>query len=68
MPLIAEVACDDRNMVKKAVNWALRQLGKRNSRLCRRAIRTAGLIREQQTRPARWIAADALRELKRLED
>lgn len=66
LPLIAGAANDDRNMVKKAVNWALRQIGKRNPRLRRKAIRAAQVIRQQQTRPARWIAADALRELKRV--
>jgi len=64
LPLIAQAAGDDRNMVKKAVNWALRQIGKRNPRLRRRAITTAKEIQKQGTRPARWIAADALRELE----
>ncbi len=62
-PLIAEAATDDRNMVKKAVNWALRQIGKRNPRLRRKAIAAAREIHKQGTRPARWIASDALREL-----
>jgi 3-methyladenine DNA glycosylase AlkD len=56
-------ATDDRNFVRKAVNWALRQIGKRNLRLNRLAIRTAQEIRELNTKAARWIAADALREL-----
>lgn len=68
LPLIAEAAGDGRNMVKKAVNWALRQIGKRNPRLRRKAIRAAEAIREQGTRSARWIAADALRELTRVQD
>jgi 3-methyladenine DNA glycosylase AlkD len=55
---------DDRNMVKKAVNWALRQIGKRNRRLHKMAIAAAEEIRQQDSRPARWIAADALRELR----
>jgi 3-methyladenine DNA glycosylase AlkD len=63
IPLIAEAAADDRNMVKKAVNWALRQIGKRNPRLRRTAIAAAREIHKQGTRPARWIASDALREL-----
>jgi 3-methyladenine DNA glycosylase AlkD len=63
IPLIAEAAADDRNMVKKAVNWALRQIGKRNPRLRRKAIAAAREIHKQETRPARWIASDALREL-----
>ena len=61
--LIEREAYDDRNFVKKAVNWALRNIGKRNLRLNREAIRTAERIRRQDSRSARWIAADALREL-----
>lgn len=64
LPLIAAAACDDRNMVKKAVNWALRGIGKRNLRLHGLAIVAAEEIRQQDSRPARWIAADALRELR----
>jgi 3-methyladenine DNA glycosylase AlkD len=63
LPLIAAAANDERNMVKKAVNWALRQIGKRNPRLCGAAIRTAGEIQRQGSKAARWVAADALREL-----
>ncbi|MGE3468323.1 MAG: DNA alkylation repair protein [Pyrinomonadaceae bacterium] len=57
-------AGDDRNFVKKAVNWALRQIGKRSLALNRLAVETAERIRLQNTRSARWIAADALRELR----
>jgi len=64
LPLIAEAADDDRNMVKKAVNWALRNIGKRNRRLHKLAIAAAEEIRKQDSRSARWIAADALRELR----
>jgi 3-methyladenine DNA glycosylase AlkD len=64
-PLIAEAAVDDRNMVKKAVNWALRQIGKRNPALCAKAIALAEQIRNRDCRAARWVAADALRELRR---
>ncbi len=64
MPLIHEAARDERNFVKKAVNWALRQIGKRNRRLNRAAIRTAREIRKLDSRSARWIAVDALRELE----
>ena len=63
-PLIAAAATDDRNMVKKAVNWALRQIGKRNPRLRKLAIAQAEEIRKSDSKPARWIAADALRELR----
>jgi 3-methyladenine DNA glycosylase AlkD len=62
--LIAEAASDDRNMVKKAVNWALRGIGKRNRRLHKMAIAAAEEIRKQDSRSARWIAADAVRELR----
>ncbi|HWC96369.1 MAG TPA: DNA alkylation repair protein [Candidatus Sulfopaludibacter sp.] len=64
LPLISAAASDDRNMVKTAVNWALRQIGKRNPRLRQQAIATAEEIRAQGSRSARWIAADALRELR----
>jgi 3-methyladenine DNA glycosylase AlkD len=64
LPLIAAAADDDRNMVKKSVNWALRNIGKRNRRLHRIAIAAAEEIRLQDSRSARWIAADALRELR----
>jgi 3-methyladenine DNA glycosylase AlkD len=63
LPLIQKEAVDGRNFVKKAVNWALRQIGKRNLALNRAAIRTAEEIRQLDSKSARWIAADALREL-----
>ena len=56
-------AVDNRNYVKKAVNWALRQIGKRNLDLNARAINTAREIQEINAKSARWIAADAIREL-----
>lgn len=62
--VIEREAWDERNFVRKAVNWALRNIGKRNIRLNREAIRAAERIRLQGSRTARWIAADALRELK----
>jgi 3-methyladenine DNA glycosylase AlkD len=61
---IEREAWDDRNFVRKAVNWALRNIGKRNLRLNRAAIASAERIRRQDTRAARRIAADALRELR----
>jgi len=64
LPLIEREAYDDRNFVKKAVNWALRQIGKRNRNLNRAAIEVGEHIRSQGSRAARWIAADALRELR----
>jgi 3-methyladenine DNA glycosylase AlkD len=54
---------DNRNFVKKAVNWALRQIGKRNRNLNRKAIETAKEIQRMDSRSARWIATDAIREL-----
>ena len=65
LPVIAREATDERNFVRKAVNWALRQIGKRNPRLRRAAIAEAKRIQKLDSRAARWIAADALRELKR---
>lgn len=64
LPLISGAAKDDRNFVKKAVNWALRQIGKRNAALNRKAIRAAEQVLAQNTPSARWIARDALRELR----
>jgi len=55
---------DERNFVRKAVNWALRNIGKRNRRLNRQAIACGERIKRRGTRAARWIAADALRELR----
>lgn len=64
LPLIRAHADDDRNFVKKAVNWALRNIGKRNLTLNAAAIGTAEQIRLDGTRSGRWIASDALRELR----
>jgi 3-methyladenine DNA glycosylase AlkD len=64
LKVIEREAEDERNFVKKAVNWALRNIGKRNLRLNRAAIRTARRLRGKESRAARWIAADALRELE----
>jgi 3-methyladenine DNA glycosylase AlkD len=64
MPVIIQAATDDRNFVKKAVNWALRNIGKRNSNLNRAAINTAREIQKLDSKTARWIAADAIRELQ----
>jgi 3-methyladenine DNA glycosylase AlkD len=64
LPLIVEAATDERHFVKKGVNWALRQIGKRNPRLLVKAIRTAEQIGRIDSSAARWIASDALRELR----
>ncbi|MFV0390859.1 MAG: DNA alkylation repair protein [Paludibacteraceae bacterium] len=63
LEIIEREAWDERNFVKKAVNWALRQIGKRNNHLRIKAIETAKKIKLQNTPSARWIANDALREL-----
>lgn len=57
-------ATDERNFVKKAVNWALRNIGKRDKRLNKEALKAAYAIRELDSKSARWIAADAIRELE----
>lgn len=63
LPIIERESTDDRNFVRKAVNWALRQIGKRNLRLNKEAIETAEEIRRLDSKSARWVASDALREL-----
>lgn len=63
LPLIKREAKDERNFVKKAVNWALRQIGKRNLNLNKHAIQTAKEIQKLNSPSAKWIASDALREL-----
>jgi 3-methyladenine DNA glycosylase AlkD len=63
-PLIIQYSTDERNFVKKAVNWALRQLGKRNLALNRKAVATARQIATLDSKSARWIARDALKELE----
>ncbi len=62
-PIIKREASDDRNQVKKAVNWALRQIGKRNLNLNQMAIKAAREIQQMDSKSARWIASDAIREL-----
>jgi 3-methyladenine DNA glycosylase AlkD len=63
-PVIIREATDERNFVKKAVNWALRNIGKRNLNLNEAAINTAREIQRLDSKVARWIAADAIRELE----
>jgi 3-methyladenine DNA glycosylase AlkD len=63
LPIIKRESTDNRNFVKKAVNWALRQIGKRNLNLNGKAVETAKEIQEIDSKSARWIASDALREL-----
>jgi 3-methyladenine DNA glycosylase AlkD len=64
LPIIEREASDDRNFVKKAVNWALRQIGKRSRELNKAAIAAARRIQKIDSKSARWIASDALRELE----
>ncbi|MCL5020257.1 MAG: DNA alkylation repair protein [Bacteroidetes bacterium] len=64
LPIIKRESRDERNFVKKAVNWALRQIGKRNPSLNRSAIRAANEILRIDSKAAKWIASDALRELQ----
>jgi 3-methyladenine DNA glycosylase AlkD len=64
LPVLKAGSTDERNFVRKAVNWALRNIGKRNRALNRAAIRTAKEIQRLDSKAARWIAADALRELE----
>lgn len=63
-PLIKKHSQDGRNYVKKAVNWALRQIGKRNSALRLKALKLAWEIKAIDSPIARWIANDAIRELE----
>ena len=64
LSIIKRGATDERNFVKKAVNWALRNIGKRKLKLNKSAIQTAQQIARLDSKAARWIAADAIRELK----
>lgn len=63
LPLIKRESIDNRNFVKKAVNWALRQIGKRNLKLNKTAVKTAKEIQRKDSKSAEWIASDAIREL-----
>ena len=66
-PVLLREASDNRNFVKKALNWALRSIGKRNANLLVEATRLAEEIQATGTPSARWIAADALREFSLVE-
>ena len=63
-PLIKRYADDERNFVKKAVNWALRQIGKRNGHLRALALECAYEIQHMDSKTARWVARDVLKELQ----
>ena len=62
-PLIKKYSTDERNFVKKAVNWALRQIGKRNINLNRKAVKVCRELQKTDLKSVRWIANDAFREL-----
>ncbi len=64
LPLIIRGSTDERNFVKKAVNWALRNIGKRNLNLNQAAINAAKAIKRLDSKAARWVASDALREME----
>ncbi|MFH1229695.1 MAG: DNA alkylation repair protein [Candidatus Aenigmatarchaeota archaeon] len=64
LPVIKRESKDERNFVRKAVNWALRQIGKRNRNLQKEAIKAAKEILKMDSKSARWIASDAIRELE----
>jgi 3-methyladenine DNA glycosylase AlkD len=63
-PLIKHYAGDERNFVKKAINWALRQIGKRNSHLRTLALACAYEIQQMDSKTAHWVAKDAIKELQ----
>lgn len=63
LPIVLRESTDERNFVKKAVNWALRSIGKRNKDLNKSALQTAYKIAELDNKAAKWIAKDAIREL-----
>ena len=63
-PLLIRGATDERNFVKKAVNWALRNIGKRNLNLNKAAVNTAREIQRLDSKAAHWIASDTIRELE----
>ncbi|HOX09915.1 MAG TPA: DNA alkylation repair protein [Candidatus Omnitrophota bacterium] len=65
LPVIKRECRDGRNYVRKAVNWALRQIGKRNARLKKAALKAAKEIYNIDSKAARWIASDAIRELEK---
>jgi 3-methyladenine DNA glycosylase AlkD len=63
-PVIAYGALDERNSIKKAVSWALRNIGKRNQALNKESLKLAQEIQKSGTKSARWIASDVIRELE----
>ena len=68
LPLVEAAAGDERNFVKKAVNWALRQIGKRSPALREPALTLAQTLAQRCEKSARWIGSDAHRELSRMRE
>jgi len=66
LPMIREGASDERNYVKKAVNWALRQIGKRNPALRKPALALATELASSKAPAPRWVGRDALREFQKV--
>jgi len=64
LPIIKREASDERNYVKKAVNWALRSIGKRNMALNKKALKAAKQLQKSKNKAARWVGNDAVRELE----
>jgi len=64
LPVIMSGADDNRNFVKKSVSWALRHIGKRNPELNKAAIKTAKEIQKIDSKAARWVSSDVIRELQ----
>lgn len=63
-PVIKQGATDERNFVKKAVNWALRNIGKRNPNLNKAAIKAAKEIQQIDSKTAHWVSSNAIKELE----
>ena len=63
LPLIEEAAADDRNFVKKSVNWALRGIGERNAALYAASVNLAQRLADSSSASERWVGKDALRQL-----
>ena len=66
LPVIQQGATDERNFVKKAVSWALRNIGKRNPNLNRAAIDVGKEMRLVDSKAARWISSKVIKELESL--
>ncbi len=65
LPIIKNGSTDERNYVKKAVSWALRNIGKKNKNLNKEAIKFAQEMERVDSKPAKWIARDTLKDIQR---